>query len=231
MLQNGTVNNTLQGVEQDSDDYDLSTANAYEPSSMGVTFLAEFPPGAQLVVEVTGASYRPCTVRIGNWNRTWWVRQPVRIRKVLTADAMNLSRSGVVSGIQTSETPPTPVDVRIEVFSRPPRRDQQGRLVTVCAVNRSKGGFPTDGNCLFQTRIEARIESGDGRRCILPYPDRPYRGAGRVPDSEEASLALLYRHMQTFAIGHGCAANWDRVVQRWRVEHSHRRMSPAIRSS
>ena len=31
-------------------------------------------------------------------------------------------------------------------------------------------------------------------------------------DLEEQSLALLYRKAKTFAVGHGCAANWEPMV-------------------
>lgn len=37
-------------------------------------------------------------------------------------------------------------------------------------------------------------------------------------DEEEQSLALLYRNMQTFAVGHGCAANWGGVLGGGRAE-------------
>src|SRR5207302_615407 len=30
-------------------------------------------------------------------------------------------------------------------------------------------------------------------------------------DPERASLDLLYRHHQTFGIGHGCAADWEKT--------------------
>ncbi len=37
-----------------------------------------------------------------------------------------------------------------------------------------------------------------------PYPER----SGNVDDEDAASLALLYRHRPTYAVGHGCAADW-----------------------
>ena len=40
--------------EADSDDFDLSSANAYKPSSMAISFLVRLPEGAKLSVAATG---------------------------------------------------------------------------------------------------------------------------------------------------------------------------------
>jgi hypothetical protein len=77
-------------------------------------------------------------------------------------------------------------------------------LVTVALVNsaersREETRNPTPA-CLFQ--VEMRIRSGSGT--ILPYPT-----AGTIHrDNEDEELALLYRNVPAYAIGHGCAADW-----------------------
>ena len=43
---------------------------------------------------------------------------------------------------------------------------------------------------------------------IEPYPDIEQPDS----DAEEQSIALLYRYRRTFAIGHGCAADWDGIA-------------------
>src|SRR5688572_12864259 len=50
------IENRIEGQDNDTD-LDLSAANKYLPSSMGLSFLAEFPAGAELEVEATGARY------------------------------------------------------------------------------------------------------------------------------------------------------------------------------
>ncbi|CAB4933415.1 unannotated protein [freshwater metagenome] len=66
-----------------------------------------------------------------------------------------------------------------------------------------------DGAALFQAGFEVRTEGPSGSLAsIIPYPE--YRADTLVSDDEEAkSIALLYSKTPTFAIGHGCAANWD----------------------
>ena len=48
----------------------------------------------------------------------------------------------------------------------------------------------------------------ENQGCFVPYPEPPrYMG-----DPEELSLQLLHLHRQTYAVGHGCAAEWDEAV-------------------
>lgn len=75
-------------VETESDDFDLSTANAYKPSSMGVSFLGEFPTGSVLLVKATGGRYQQKTVKVSGSERTWWLRSPVSITAEFEADAL-----------------------------------------------------------------------------------------------------------------------------------------------
>ena len=78
-----------------------------------------------------------------------------------------------------------------------------GALVTVALVNRRRiseaGGVdPTD--CLLQVALRCSLVDG----AIPPYPS----SLSIQSDEEEEELALLYRNVPTFAIGHGSAAVW-----------------------
>src|SRR5207244_3533331 len=66
-----------------------------------------------------------------------------------------------------------------------------------------------DANSLFQTRFEVTVGGGSGPvPAMEPYPDHQAERLLRT-DAEARSIALLYRSAPTFAVGHGCAANWD----------------------
>ena len=43
--------------EENSDDLDLSLANSYQPSSIGITFLAEITEDTKLELDFTGGRY------------------------------------------------------------------------------------------------------------------------------------------------------------------------------
>jgi hypothetical protein len=207
-------------TEADSDDFDLSSANSYKPSSMAVSLLVHLPKGAALIVKASGGRYRQITVALprprsrderqeheagvtatpGFYEREWWLRSPVRLESHFHRADFSASNAYVNAREPMRENVEN-LDVRIEVFARPYLSRPDEFLITVCLVNRQ----PIDGRLdllsLFQSRIDVRLNPGSPGT-ILPYP------TAEPLDSEERSLELLYRDKLTFAVGHGCAADW-----------------------
>ena len=193
-------------AESESDDATLSAANAFRPSSMGISFLAEVPEGAELIVRVAGGRYRPLTIRVAGREHTWWLRSTVAL--VARFVARDLRAPHTVRAVPSTSDPDNAEGIAIEIraISRPyPAAGNPCRLITVYVANRTPKVGGEDGCCLFQSSLWASVQDGGGGRNILPYPGPP----GEQLDDEEASLALLYREMQTYAVGHGCAADWD----------------------
>lgn len=206
------VRGTTERVGEAEDDFDLSLANAYHPSSLGLSFLVRLPAGSKLVVEATGGGYHRKTVTVRPEDRQprsrrWWLRVPVRLKAEFPAEALlrgESHRCRARAGDEGFESQNTDgLDLVVEVLSRP--RGEEQSLLTVCLVNRTRvpNDRALDEGCLFQASLRASISSPDGGAHVLPYPD--LRAAG---DEEEESLALLYRDVQTFATGHGCSASW-----------------------
>ena len=80
-----------------------------------------------------------------------------------------------------------------------------GALVTVSLVNRrtlASTGTVNAADCLFQVVLKCFPTS----QAIPSYPT----ALSLQSDPEEEELALLYRNVPTFAIGHGAAAIWGR---------------------
>jgi len=204
----------LDSGETDLGDFDLSPANAYKPSSMGISFLGEFPKGSSLIIEAVGGRYRQKTVKVCGKERNWWLRSPVSINAEFAAGDIcdqcdqkerRFSKNHKLDGLELS----------VEVFSRPyQKKGESVRLVTVCLVNRSSGS--SGEKILFQAGFQTTIVSPDSGECVLPYPGRHLEAD--KDDEEEQSLALLYRKMETYAVGHGCAANWDKKSSAGRVK-------------
>lgn len=193
--------------ERDTEDFDLSTANAYKPSSMAVSFLVELPEKAELLVEATGGRYHGKTVLVDGKERKWWLRSPVKIEARLDAAAIRAASNSMVvprpGAITSSGT--EGLDIRVEIFSRP---YGDGRhLLTVCLINRNKNTSSPNTVALFQTHFRVTVVAHDGGSYVLPYPDPRIEREEEV-DPEEKSLELLYRKNETYAVGHGCAADW-----------------------
>ncbi|MGH2496278.1 MAG: helicase-related protein [Ktedonobacteraceae bacterium] len=207
-------------ADPDSYDFDLSQANAFRPSSMGISFLTEFPNDAILVVEASGGRYNKYIVHVEGRERVWWLRSPISIVSEYDATSICTLREAQIEARSNSSENPGELDLRVEVFSRP-YQDNQKRLITVCLVNRSKARSQMDQYCLFQAHFKVSIISSNGKRLICPYPGSTIETIENTSQSstlwneEERSLALLYRKANTFAVGHGCAANWESIEGTW----------------
>jgi Helicase conserved C-terminal domain len=206
-------------TEGEESDFDLTTANAYRPSAMALSFVCELPPDSKLAVTFTGGRYRQKKVRIHRGaseastghsdpgdhaeERVWWLRSPVRVDAEFASEALIGPADRLVHPTASRLEHLDGLDLSVAAYTRP--RPDRSSLVTVSVVNRSNAAGPVDLNCIFQCRFTAKVEAPGGAAGILPYEERGLRGA----DEEEESLALLYRASRTFAVGHGCAADWS----------------------
>lgn len=193
--------------EVETDDLDLSSANSYRPSSIAVSFLALVPEGAHLIAEATGGRYQRFLVAIEGKDRTWWLRSPVSLRARFSREALSVDNK-LIQASEFEGSNLEDLDIRIEVYGRP-SSIRKARLFTVCVVNRSAASS-IDEHSLFQIHFRMHFESSGEQAEILPYPTVEKD----KPDDEEESLALLYRETETFAIGHGCAADWTANANR-----------------
>lgn len=221
---------SAHGTAEESEDYGVTLANAFKPSALGVSFLADLSllkNGFVLEVvsigrlssnelqEIPSATYRKASVLVGEQAaqhpRSIWLRCPLLgdgglyphmefsveellcanepIRKKFSTESVGLEAVVVVRGGYS-------------------RLTQYQRLITVSLINNKKADASAlDDQCLFQSGI--RIRGMDCSSWISPYPEPDLSNKDEVnPLSDENVNRLLYRQHQTFAIGHGCAADW-----------------------
>ncbi len=190
--------------EADSDDLDLSSANSYKPSSMAVSLLVHLPAGTGLAVTATGGRYTLKPVNLVGRQREWWLRSPVRLSGRFHREDFPAGTASYVESRGAIRENTENLDVRIELFARPYLSGKNDFLITVCLVNRQLADGRLDSQSMFQCHLDVHIEPSDSAGTILPYP------TAEPLDSEEFSLELLYRDKLTFAVGHGCAADWVR---------------------
>ncbi len=207
--------------DTDDSDFDLSTANSYRPSAIGLSFVCRTPAESHLHIEVQAGRYRQKQLTVQtdtdakegdeasrapqHQTRRWWLRSPVSLKARFAAEELVTGTERAVSPAGEPDNANVEgLDIALTAYTRP--RDDGTSLVTISLVNRTPAADPVDAGCLFQVRFTARIEGAGGR--ILPYEEVQSLAGGE--DEEEASLALLYRSSRTFAVGHGCAADWMR---------------------
>lgn len=198
-------------AESELDD-SVSLANAFRPSAIGISCLVESPTSdSTLRFTVAAATYQsghappiapgndavqaaPGPPVAGARQYDVYRRVPASIPPVTIALAtgrLSREQTTLASGLE------------LRVVARPQGPRMLLVSATVVNTNVSVDAAPRYDQCFFQ--VSLAIDALDGRR-----PFREYRLAYRqTGDDEERSLELLYRRRLAFAVGHGCAANWE----------------------
>ena len=189
-------------ISSDDPDFDVSLTNARLPSSMAVSFVVD-SHCCRLAINFTGATYQKFRLNVDDTTRDWWFRKPFKVQGNTPFDQGAANASFIVSGEQLLiEGGVSPDLFDLRVITRPVKHSDK-TLVTVAVTNRA--ATSTTENALFQTELVISALSEDKKGCIAPYPENDLT---QQDDPELASFELLYRNDQTFAIGHGCAADW-----------------------
>jgi hypothetical protein len=206
------------GASGEGDETSIALANQLRPASMAVSFLADLKPKQRLMVVFKGGRYSKTSATLYDGSRihraqTWWLRSLLVINATFDCSEI-LQSSGVVRPLAVVARNAAGILIECTIHSRPvpaiAAGDHKGRLLTVSIVNRSKTDGEGEGadsvtgideRCVFQAEFSV---TGSGTPFVLPYPEKLISER----DAEEKSLDLLYRHFQTFATGHGCAADW-----------------------
>lgn len=207
-------NDTLSsGVSADSDnttEHEVNRANEFLPSAMGLTALVRLPKRLKVTVRA-GRYERKAQPELGKQDKegNW---QPHHWRKAVTPEAVEIDCTILTPSKPLTKEFPLGISspdlkLSVHIYSRPYAHAEdttKDRIVTFTLINRTQmsGNSPKDSECFFQ--CEFTVEDLDGGSCFLEYPE----GEGLEDDLEDQSLRLLYRHRKTFAVGHGCAAQW-----------------------
>ncbi|MEV0631526.1 helicase-related protein [Nonomuraea wenchangensis] len=190
-------------VKDDVPDTGVSRANDQAPSSMGLTFGVDPTISPTITITVTAAVYDPVDpsgrpVKAQRAERRSVEDQALRWRR------RGLDLAPVSIDLRTaknhSETLVPGAELRVRV--RPPKDGAVS--VTVALLNvQEVGKFDIrDAHCLFQPRIHVTGVEG-----TKPFVERPVPVG--ADETEIKTNRLLYRYAPNFAVGHGCAANWD----------------------
>jgi hypothetical protein len=180
-------------------DTEVNTASNFLPSSMGISFLADVSGG--VTVDVRWAVYdkrdengkKPDAK--GDDRTKFWFRFPNTASITLTSAQLQKKHDR-----RQISAPDSVAVLMLDVVSRPWQGDK--RLVTVTLLNGTPDSTPINEKCLFQCGLTVRPQA---QSVLYPYPGRPES----KQDKEELSLSLLYRHRPNYAVGHGCAADWE----------------------
>ena len=200
-------------IEEQSAEEITSLTNSYLPSAIGFSCLTTLPKSGFLV-EVKAGTYheepREYTTKSGEIKKgRQFLRTPLECTlKIPSSDLDGENIQTWLGSIKDNEG--EDVNLQVRILSRPRQSGDDGRtrrLLTVALINchESTTGRSDNSKCFFQVKL--KLQAADHSAPFLEYPDRE----GEPLDSEEDSLRLLYRHRKTYAVGHGCAADWLEV--------------------
>ncbi|MFA1546488.1 helicase-related protein [Actinomadura chokoriensis] len=179
----------------------ISLANVRYPSSMGMTFAVDGKITDTVTVAIDAARYvsESAIVKIKKGGAGDGAERWHRVPQKIPFQTIEVTRPGdqrrtLIEGL--------------ELFVRVRPADRAGRVsITVSLVNRLQAapGADRDSVAFFQPRLTVTGPAG-----TAPFVERPAPGAPES-DKEIESYRLLYRHAPTYAVGHGCSAEWDAV--------------------
>ncbi|MFI1724027.1 helicase-related protein [Streptomyces sp. NPDC020489] len=197
---------TRDDIEESGTAQEVGAAGSRRPSSMGLTFAVAPAVSEAIVISARAAVYEPtdadgrpiparrAEARTVSEQREWWRRKEL-----------------VLPDTTVDVTTPDP-DKKVELGGGAALRVNVRRYdpttgtvtVTVTLVNTHRVGERElqDAFSLFQCGLTIRAANGS-----TAFVDRPAPAASH--DDEVATSRLLHRHAPTFAVGHGCAAEWD----------------------
>ncbi|WP_393098667.1 helicase-related protein [Streptomyces sp. LN325] len=197
---------TRDDVEESGTAPEVGASSDRRPSSMGLTFAIDPAISKTIVVSARAAVYEPTDAdgtlipaRRAEARTTADQRERWRRRELDLPDQ---------SIIVTEPAPKDPIaltpEAALHVIVRRPDRKSGAITVTLTLINTQKVGERDlqDAFSLFQCGLTVRAADGS-----TLFVERPAPAAAHDP--EIATSRLLHRHAPTFAVGHGCAAEWD----------------------
>ncbi|MDT7842913.1 helicase-related protein [Streptomyces justiciae] len=196
---------TRDNVEESGTAQEVGAAGSRRPSSMGLTF-AVAPATEAIVVSARAAVYeptdadgKPISARRAEARTTSDQREQWRRKELALAE----QRIDVTKPDPKWQEDIAP-GVALRANVRRPDASTGTVTITVTLVNTHRVGERElqDAFSLFQCGLTIRAVDGS-----TAFVERPAPTAAHDP--EVATSRLLHRHAPTFAVGHGCAAEWD----------------------
>lgn len=201
---------TREDVEESGTAQEVAASGDRRPSSMGLTFAVRPTISRVIVVSARAAVYqptdadgKPVPARRAEARTTADQREQWRRRELALPDQhIDVTRPDPKKTIELTS------EAALHVNVRPFDPVNNTVTVTVTLINTQKVGERDlqDAFSLFQCGLTVRAADGSS-----VFVERPAPAAARDP--EIATSRLLHRHAPTFAVGHGCAAEWDWTAQ------------------
>lgn len=181
---------STQGGKADGDDFEepISLSNARQQAAMSMTIAVQ--EGDRLSFEVQAARYEAVIVE----GKSCYRRIPMHFR--LGFGEVELpQKAGTPKGYRLDEG-------KLELWVVFRRHIPGASVVTVALCNSYESDRDAPEKCYFQASMKVISEFG-----LVPpaWSDTSQAGLSE----EESERLLIYRNVKNYAIGHGCATQWE----------------------
>lgn len=166
----------------------INRSNSYNQSAMSITMAVQ--NDAKVRIHVRAGIYKPVAVE----GKTHYYRMPIDWNTGEECIPMPSAGDGVTK-VKIPEA-----NLQVDITYRYKKNDSYIYTVTLENTKISEGSQCKDEDCIFQAAISVEAEAG-----FMPLPSEIRINA----DEDYLSNQLLYRAVKTYAIGHGCSADWS----------------------
>jgi hypothetical protein len=205
-------------------EFRIDDANKFQPSSMAISFLVNAEHSDKITVEFVGGAYESKEVQVirphvvegdgsssdetpKTRDQIWYLRRPVRLVSQFDLSSVGEISRGKISGFGVDPAGLEHINLQLECYVIPSRKLESNlRLITVVAINKSVcKKSSVFSSAVFQSSFRvSHTSKGPSLDNILPYPSV----SSHDLVEEEEQISLLYRDLKTYAVGHGCSADW-----------------------
>lgn len=172
----------------------INRSNAYRQSAMSITVAIK--DNDEIRVEVSAGTYDNLTVTDPKTGKK--VTSYPRTALSWENDGTPLLLPVPVKPVQKNHVQDT--GLQLDITYRYRVGDSTIYTFTLENTNPKKGDSVRDEDCFFQVRFKLFSQKG-----FSPLPE----GQRITEDEDYRSNLLLYRNVHNYAIGHGCAADWE----------------------
>ncbi len=198
------ANDGGEGEEDDMPETTIPITGIPKPSSIGLSF-AVTDVAKSILLEFRYGLYIPSEQSAEPKKDEGEPKEAVRKRK----PTILWTRKQISSPVTIDLSEPSTTHAELEVGGRGEwlcRLDAGLRVVSVFLRNTNPSGEGPDQpeQCLYQPEIIVR-----GQDNSSPIVNRAHQAHKTAYDPDLESYRLLYRDKPEFAVGHGCATDWD----------------------
>lgn len=172
----------------------INRSNAYRQSAMSMT--VGIAKDDVIKISVSAGTYKKMSATDSKTGKK--VEHYLRTAIYWDNDKKSIDFPSVSEGVKPIKVGDT--QLQLDITYRYKKGDFSIYTITLENTNTGANTF-NDEQCFFQVKF--RLESEKGF-CPLPDSQRI-----NVNDEDYLSNQLLYRNVRNYAIGHGCAAEWD----------------------